>query len=196
MLTPAPLQGKPQKTERASKKMVNDKELYYNELNRLLADPKVQRLREFPQHHGSNTLRHCIAVAKRSFELAEKFGWDIDEAELARCAILHDYYLYKIKETGLSAYRHGTSHPEVAIKNARKDFGLTEKEMSVIRSHMWPLTLLHPPRSLEAALLCLADKDIAIKEFAAPEIKKAAGLARKLRGKKAADGISKNGDDL
>ena len=31
-----------------------------------------------------------------------------------------------------------------------------------------------------AALLCLADKDIAIKEFAAPEIKKAAGLARKL----------------
>lgn len=176
--------------------MINDKELYYKELNSLLADPKVQRLRDFPQHHGSNTLRHCIAVAKRSFELAEQFGWDIDEVELARCAMLHDYYLYKIKESGLSAYRHGTSHPAVAIENAKKDFDLTEKEMSTIRSHMWPLTFRHPPRSKEAALLCLADKDIAIKEFAAPELKKAVGIAKKLRRKKAADKKSKNGDDL
>ena len=160
--------------------MTNDRELFYSEFNKLLADPKVQRLKEFPQHHGSNTLAHCIAVARRSFELAEQFGWDIDEKELARAALLHDYYLYRIKDEGLSAYRHGTSHPAVAIRNAKKDFGLSQKEMNIIRSHMWPLTFIHPPRSKEAALLCLADKDIAIKEFVRPEIKRAGRLASRL----------------
>lgn len=163
--------------------MTNNKELFLDELKKLLSDPKVRRLEEFPQHHGSNTLRHSIAVAKRSFELAEKFGWDIDEKELVRCAMLHDYYLYKIKDEGLTAFRHGTSHPLIAIRNAKKDFGLTDKEMSIMRSHMWPLTLAHPPRSKEAALLCLADKDIAIKEFAAPELKRAKRIANRIKKK-------------
>lgn len=164
--------------------MTNNKELFYEELNKLLSDPKVQRLEEFPQHHGSNTLKHCIAVAKRSFELAEKLGWNIDEKELVRATMLHDYYLYKIKEEGLSPFRHGTSHPAIAIRNADKDFGLTKKEMSIMRSHMWPLTLKHPPRSKEAALLCLADKDIALKEFAAPEIRRAGRIVRGLKKSK------------
>ena len=165
-------------------RMSNNKALFYKELNKLIEDEKIQRLKEFPQHHGSNTLKHCIAVAKRSFALAEEFGWDIDEKELARSAMLHDYYLYKIKEQGLSAFKHGTSHPIVAIRNAVKDFELSEKEKGAIRSHMWPLTLKNPPRSKEAALLCLADKDIAIREFAAPEVKRAIRLAKKFRGKK------------
>ena len=164
--------------------MTNNKELFDTELNNLLSNPKIQKLQEFPQHHGSNTLRHSIAVAKRSFELAEKLGWDIDELELVRTAMLHDYYLYKIKEEGLSAYQHGTSHPKISIKNANRDFGLSKKEMSIIRSHMWPLTFVHPPRSKEAALLCLADKDIAIKEFAAPEIKRAKGIVKHLKDRK------------
>ena len=162
-------------------RMTNDKELFDEELHKLLSDPKVQRLKEFPQHHGSNTLRHCIAVARRSFELAEQFGWKIDERELARSAMLHDYYLYNIKDEGLSPYKHGTSHPEIAVRNADKDFGLTDKEMKDIRSHMWPLTFRHPPRSKEAALLCLADKDIAIKEFVDPEIKRTSRIVRTIK---------------
>ena len=143
--------------------MTNNKELFINELKKLLTDPKVRRLEEFPQHRGSNTLRHSVAVAMRSFELAEKLGWDIDEKELVRCAMLHDYYLYRIKDKGLTAYKHGTSHPEIAIRNAKKDFGLSSKEMSDMRSHMWP------------------DKDVAIKEFAAPELKRAKRIVKGLK---------------
>lgn len=174
--------------------MINDKVLFYQELNKLVEDAKVQRLKDFPQHHGSNTLRHCIAVAKRSYELAERFGWDIDEKELVRSAMLHDYYLYKIKEEGLSAFKHGTSHPLIAIRNANKDFGLSEKEMNDIRSHMWPLTFRHPPRSKEAALLCLADKDIAIREFVSPEIRRAKRIAKRIRkmGKEGGNRNEKN----
>ena len=118
--------------------MTNDRELFYRELNKLILDPKINRLSNFPQHNGSNTLAHCVQVAKRSFELAEILGWDIDEKELARGAMLHDYYQYNIKEEGFSAYRHGTSHPLTAMKKAQEDFDLTDKELNIIRGHMWP----------------------------------------------------------
>jgi uncharacterized protein len=150
--------------------MTNDKELYKEEIRQLMQDPKVQNLKNFPQHNGSNTLRHSLAVAKRSYELAEELGWDINEHELARGAMLHDYYLYEIKKKGYTAFHHGTKHPVTAMNQAKEDFDLNDKEMAIIRSHMWPLTLLHPPRSKEALLICMADKDIAMKEFARPGI--------------------------
>ena len=150
--------------------MINDKKLFIEELNKLLDDPRIINLCNFPQHHGSNTLRHVVAVAKRSFELAERFGWNIDEKALARGAMLHDYYQYDIKKEGLSAYKHGTSHPQIAMEKADKDFHLTDKEKNIIRSHMWPLTLGHPPKSKEAILVSLADKDVAAVEFSKPEL--------------------------
>ena len=127
--------------------MTNDKELFDSELEKLLSDPRIIRLCKFPQHHGSNTLDHCVAVARRAFELAEKLEWKIDEKELARGAMLHDYYQYSIKEQGLTAYKHGTSHPQIAMEKADKDFKLTDKEKNIIRGHMWPLTFAHPPKS-------------------------------------------------
>ena len=162
----------------------NDKKLFYEELNKLVMDSRIRRLSKYPQHNGSNTLTHCVQVAKRSFALAEEFGWDIDEKELARGAMLHDYYQYDIKEEGFSAYHHGTSHPVTAMKKAQEDFDLTEKERNIIRGHMWPLTLAHPPKSKEAILVCLADKDIATREFARPEIRKAKKLAEKVLNRK------------
>ena len=162
----------------------NDKKLFYEELNKLVMDSRIRRLSKYPQHNGSNTLTHCVQVAKRSFALAEEFGWDIDEKELARGAMLHDYYQYDIKEEGFSAYHHGTSHPLTAMKKAQEDFDLTEKERNIIRGHMWPLTLAHPPKSKEAILVYLADKDIATREFARPEIRKAKKLAEKVLNRK------------
>ena len=155
--------------------MTNDRELFYRELNKLILDPKINRLSDFPQHNGSNTLAHCVQVAKRSFELAELFGWDIDEKELARGAMLHDYYQYNIKE-----------------KKAQEDFDLTDKELNIIRGHMWPLTLVHPPKSKEALLVCLADKDVAAKEFARPELRR----ARKIAGKGADKAVKLTGSGI
>ena len=144
---------------------LNDKKAFYEELNKLLADQRVQNLNNFSQHSGTTTLRHVLRVAKTSFDLAERLGWDINKKELARGALLHDYYQDEIKEEGLTPYRHGTRHPAIAAQKAEEDFGLPPTEQNIIRSHMWPLTLRTPPRSKEAALVCMADKYIATKEM-------------------------------
>lgn len=47
-----------------------------------------------------------------------------------------------------------------------KDFDLNDKQKNIIRSHMFPATLLHPPRSIEAVIICLSDKICAVTEYA------------------------------
>lgn len=149
--------------------ITNNKTLYYNILHSLKTDPAIARLENYHQHKGTTTLQHCWNVAIYSFHLAEKLNWKIDESALARGAMLHDYYLYTVEEeqkkTGMSDYQHGRMHPQIALENAGKKFVLTEKEKNLIRSHMWPLTFTHIPRSREAWLVSMADKYCAVREF-------------------------------
>lgn len=143
----------------------NDKGRFDEQIRLLKEDPEIRKMASFTMHNGNTTLQHVENVADVSFRLAEKLGIDIDEKALARGAMLHDYYLYTFKETGMNPFRHGVSHPETALRNASKRHRLTEKESNIIRSHMWPMTLLHPPMSKEAVLVCLADKYCAAKEM-------------------------------
>ena len=146
-------------------KVHNDRSIFDEQIRLLKEDPEIQKMASFTMHNGNTTLQHVENVADVSFRIAEKLGIDIDEKALARGAMLHDYYLYTFKETKMSPYRHGISHPETALKNASKRRRLTEKETNIIRSHMWPMTFLHPPMSREAVLVCLADKYCAVNEM-------------------------------
>lgn len=146
-------------------KVHNDRSIFDEQIRLLKEDPEIQKMASFTMHNGNTTLQHVENVADVSFRIAEKLGIDIDEKALVRGAMLHDYYLYTFKETKMSPYRHGISHPETALKNASKRHRLTEKETNIIRSHMWPMTFLHPPMSREAVLVCLADKYCAVNEM-------------------------------
>ena len=149
--------------------MKNDRKKFYTELERLCRTPEISILKSFTQHKGTPTFVHCRNVAVYSFHLAEKLGWKIDEISLAKGAMLHDYYLYTVadrqRETGLSDFRHGRTHPRLALDNAKAVFYLTQKEQNMIRSHMWPLTLFHMPMSKEAWLISMADKYCAVREI-------------------------------
>jgi|GEM_PF-307765 len=151
--------------EHPKENMTNSKERFNNKMRELLRDPRVRRMQAYRQHRYCNSLIHSIHVAKVSFAMAEHLHLKIDEEALAVGALLHDYYLYDIKGSGYSAFRHGTSHPQVSLENAMRDFPLTEKEQNMIRSHMWPLTLFHAPKSKEAWIVTMADKYCAIKEY-------------------------------
>ncbi len=145
-----------------------DKERFDREMKELLSQPEIQRMGYYRMHRGNTTLKHVVGVAECSFQIADHLGMKIDEKALARGAILHDYYLYTFFDTKISGWRHGVGHPETALQNARKLMPLSKKEENIIRSHMWPLTLFHPPLSKEAALVMLADKICAVRELVLP----------------------------
>ena len=142
-----------------------DRAAFEAELNELLSNPDVLKMAEFSQHRGKSTLQHVLDVAEVSFRIAEMLEVEIDEKSLAKGAIMHDYYLYTFFDTEIGGYRHGVDHPETALRNAKKIMPLNEKEENIIRSHMWPLTLFHPPQSTEAAIVALADKYCAVREM-------------------------------
>ncbi len=113
------------------------------------------------QHGEISVMEHSIKVALKSLYLNEKYHLKCDERLLSRGALLHDYFLYDWHVAdapgNIHPKLHGFYHPGIALKNATKDFVLTEREKDIIRKHMWPLTV-NPPRCREAWLVCLADK--------------------------------------
>ncbi|MCH5186867.1 MAG: hydrolase [Oscillospiraceae bacterium] len=136
----------------------------------VLSAPCIQRLDDFMQHMGTTRLSHSINVSYKSYALARLFGWDYRAA--ARAGLMHDMFYYNFKETGYSAREHCRLHPEIAYRNAKRNFTLTKLEGDIIRSHMW-LATWTPPRHREGYLVTMVDKYCAVEEFFA-------GLLRKI----------------
>ncbi len=135
--------------------------LLYRHGGDILLDEKFTRLKEFIQHGNVTVYEHCIHVALCAIKLNRKLGIMSRERELVRGALLHDYFLYDWHNADAPGNTHpklhGFYHPGIALRNATRDFALSEREKDIIRKHMWPLTL-NPPRCREAWVVCLADK--------------------------------------
>ncbi len=138
---------------------------YERKLIQIKRDPKIQRLHKYQQHTVSNTYDHVFHVARMSHTISKNLHLKVSEDEMLRGAILHDYYLYDFREKPMGAYAHGTSHAAVALKNAEKDYHLTDREKNIIYSHMWPLNLTHFPKCKEAWVVTAADKICAFQEM-------------------------------
>jgi uncharacterized protein len=110
--------------------------------------------------HGNVTVNdHCMNVAKSSVALSRRLNIRCSERELIRGALLHDYFLYDWHDKDyVSPHKlHGFYHPGRALRNALKEYPLTEKEQEIIKKHMWPLTVI-PPTCREAWIVSMADK--------------------------------------
>ena len=125
----------------------------------ILSSEKFQSTRVHVQHGSIPVHRHCIDVAKHALLLSRALRIQVNEKEMIRGALLHDYFLYDwhdkdVRPEGLHGYRH----PAAALKNASSDYKLTAREKDIIRSHMWPLTLTKIPHCREAWIVSAADK--------------------------------------
>lgn len=138
---------------------------FYDALNDLQNDENVCRLKSFRQHRATTRFDHSRNVAMCSYRISKKLRLRVDELALARGAMLHDFFMYDTKSKEVSAYKHGFRHAEVALQNAMEIYSLSPVECNIIYSHMWPLNITHLPKSKEAALVCMADKYCAVKEF-------------------------------
>ncbi|MBO6242778.1 MAG: HD domain-containing protein [Butyrivibrio sp.] len=127
----------------------------------ILCSEQYARLKEFIQHGNVTVYEHSIHVALCAIKLNRKLSINGRERELVRGALLHDYFLYDwhIQDApgNIHPKLHGFYHPGIALRNATRDFSLSEREKDIIVKHMWPLTI-NPPRCREAWIVCLADK--------------------------------------
>lgn len=111
------------------------------------------------QHGSIPVPRHCIDVAKQSLLISKALKLKIDERDLIRGALLHDYFLYDWHDKDREDYNslHGFYHPGIALRNAIQDFELTKKQKDIIVKHMWPMTVI-PPMCKESWVVTAADK--------------------------------------
>lgn len=138
---------------------------FYVVLNDLQKDNHVTKLKSFRQHRVTTRFDHSRNVAICSYKISKKLRLNIDESALARGAMLHDFFMYDTRSKDVNTYRHTIKHAEIALQNADNLYSLSPVEKNIIYSHMWPLNITHLPKSKEAALVCMADKYCAVKEF-------------------------------
>ncbi|GHV70561.1 phosphohydrolase [Spirochaetia bacterium] len=136
----------------------------FDELSKEILESGIfSQSREFIQHGRISVYTHSLEVARMSFSLAEFFGIP-DKRSVVRSALLHDFFLYDWHVPEKMWSLHGWTHPVTAAENAKKYFNASEKEWSLIRTHMWPYTLLHPPCFKEGWIICLSDKIVSLLE--------------------------------
>jgi uncharacterized protein len=116
-------------------------------------------------HHDASLADHSVAVAYYSWYVARLLGFRRHLSELARGALLHDFFHYDWRKTRPSSGGlHGFHHPREAFINAELAFGpLTRRERDCVLAHMWPLTPV-PPRYPESFIVCMVDKAVSLAE--------------------------------
>ena len=128
-----------------------------------LNDEKILRMKDISMHRGSNCYLHSFKVAKKAIKKSLNRK-DVNLEVVLLGAILHDYYLYDWRKDRSKLKKHGKNHPNIAIKNATKDFDISEEVKKVIKSHMWPLNIKEYPKSKEAKIVSFSDKAVTIGE--------------------------------
>ena len=121
------------------------------------------------QHGSTSVYEHSVNVAYKSLLLVENYRLPVDKQSLVRGALLHDYFLYDWHKP--HGRWHGFKHPAIALKNATRDFKLTEIEKNLIVRHMFPLVPI-PPKNIEGGIVCMVDKWCSLKETFCSDIYK------------------------
>ena len=134
-------------------------------VNDLLAQPAVQKLADYTQHHHSNRLQHSIAVSYDSYLIAKRLH--LDYRSTARAGLLHDLFYYDWRTTKFDLGTHAFIHPRVALRNAEKITPLNKKEKDIILKHMFGATMA-TPRYPESLIVSLVDDFEAEHEFFSP----------------------------
>lgn len=125
----------------------------------ILQSENFKSTRRYIQHGNMTVNDHVLSVARCSLDLSDRLHIRCSKREMVRGALLHDYFLYDWHEPDPENPHklHGFYHPGRALKNASREYKLTDRERDIIKKHMWPLTVV-PPMCREAWIVTMADK--------------------------------------
>lgn len=132
------------------------------EFNRIIShiDSNIvfQKLRNI-KHHGITRYEHSLRVAYYSYKITKLLHLDYKEATEA--ALLHDFFCEEVSDKNfISRLR---KHPNYAAENAASQFELSDKQIDIIKRHMFPITFT-PPKYLEGWIVDIVDDVSAIAE--------------------------------
>ena len=148
--------------------------------NYYLNHEDIKKMLEIPMHRGSNCYLHSFRIAKIAVRMALKKKKKLNYKTILQASILHDFYLYDWRKDKSLLKDHGLNHPYVASKNAKHSFDIDNDVSNAIMSHMWPLNIKIYPKSMEAKILSICDKRIAIKEALTSKKYKAKRMEKEL----------------
>lgn len=112
-------------------------------------------------HHGISRYGHSLRVAKSTYKIAKKMGWDYKT--VTRAALLHDFFWnHQVEE--MNHLKTWCNHPMLAVENAKKYFEISEKQENIIASHMFPSCKVLP-RYKESWLVSIVDKGVSFYEM-------------------------------
>lgn len=127
----------------------------------ILSNPEFQKLKSEP-HHGISRYEHCLRVSKGSYLVAKSLRMK-NLIGITRASLLHDFYTDNYLN-GYNSYERLRVHPNVALKNARKFYDLSDMEADIIVKHMFPHTK-ELPKYKETYLVSVMDKLVASYEM-------------------------------
>ena len=106
-----------------------------------------------------------MKVSYYSYKIAKSLK--LDYRDVARGGLLHDFYTDKISECNKIKDKiklFSTQHPKDAVNNAITYFDLSEKEINIIETHMFPVDY-RIPKYAESWIVSLVDKVLSFGEF-------------------------------
>ena len=144
-------------------KYKNDKE-YLSIINKIMNNNEFKELGNI-KHHNTNRMNHSIKVSYYSYKIAKKLKLDYEDVAVG--GLLHDFYKDEISDCDRFKDKlllFSTKHPKDAVNNAITNFELTEKEINIIKTHMFPMDY-KVPKYAESWLVSIVDKILSFGEF-------------------------------
>ena len=143
-------------------KYTNDEE-YLLIIDNIMENEEFKRMKDI-KHHNTNRLEHSLKVSYYSYKIAKSLK--LDYKDVARGGLLHDFYTEKISDCKTVKDKillFSVKHPNDAVDNASNFFSLSEKEINIIKTHMFPIDY-KIPKYAESWIVSLVDKVLSLGE--------------------------------
>lgn len=144
-------------------KYKND-EVYLLIIKHIMENSEFRNLENI-KHHNTTRLDHSIKVSYYSYKVAKTLR--LDYKDVARAGLLHDFYTDEISKCSKVKDKiklFSIKHPKDAVNNSTTYFNLSEKEINIIESHMFPVDY-KIPKYTESWIVSIVDKILSIGEF-------------------------------
>ena len=142
---------------------IKDEEYLYI-IDHILKNDEFKKMSDI-KHHNTTRMDHSLKVSYYSYIIAKSLKLDYED--VARGGLLHDFYTEEIRKCNKIKDKiliFSTKHPSNAVINASNNFELSEKEVNIIKSHMFPVDY-RIPKYAESWIVSFVDKGVSTVEF-------------------------------